>query len=101
MTITVPVKFEGNVTVEVPDGYLGEQQAAFLARQIALSRVLATTENPDAPDDVAFEELEAELYGYEDTPPVDVLEKVWDDTAVIGVNGYWYQDETYKYDEQD
>jgi hypothetical protein len=51
--IDVPVQFTGVVSVMVPDR-LSTADAKLLATKLALARILATTDNPDAPEDDAF-----------------------------------------------
>ena len=71
--INVEVKFEGTVTVEVPD-HLGDEQAQDLAERLVVARIVATTDNPDGPEDAACEEIE---------------EDDWDACVVTGVCGEW------------
>ena len=54
-TINVPVQFTGVVTVQVPDR-LSPADAKLLATKLALARILATIDNPDAPEDDAYED---------------------------------------------
>ncbi|MCK9462625.1 MAG: hypothetical protein M0R80_23650 [Proteobacteria bacterium] len=72
-TIDVNVKFEGTITIEVPD-HLSDGQANDLAERLVLARVVATMDNPDAPEDAACEDGE---------------EKDWDACVVTGVCGTW------------
>ena len=53
--IDVPVQFTGTVSVQVPDR-LSPDDAKLLATKLALARILATTDNPDAPEDDAFDD---------------------------------------------
>ena len=55
MNVQVSVQFNGTVTVDVPDG-LSEADAKLLAGKLALARILATCDNPDAPEEEAFTE---------------------------------------------
>ena len=51
----ISVVFYGSVEVEVPDDLeLDTVQSRELARRIALCKILATCDNPDAPADEAF-----------------------------------------------
>jgi hypothetical protein len=56
--VTIYLLFQGTVTVYVPE-HLSDIDAKMLARHFALSRILATMENPDPPDDLAFDEYES------------------------------------------
>ena len=58
--VVVSVSFTGAVEVEVPADVPQERRES-LARKVALARVLATTENPDAPEDDACAEYEEEF----------------------------------------
>ena len=89
---TIRVRFEGVVTVEVPGT---AKLPEILARKIALSRVLATVDNPDAPDDVASEEYLDELEKEFGTENVDEDEALtaWDCTRVEGIAGAWEVEE--------
>jgi hypothetical protein len=84
MKIQVPVQFTGVVDVTVPDGLSGAD-AKLLADKIALARVLATCDNPDAPEDEAFEE-------YEDECSADAkvrAEMDWDHATAKVTTGAW------------
>ncbi len=50
MKYEIPVQFTGIVTVEVPD-HLPPKDAKLITTKVALARILATTDNPDAPED--------------------------------------------------
>ena len=77
---------KGTVTVEVvtPDG-MGQDDACKLARKLALARVVATADNPDAPEDAACEDYaeEASHLGAARS------EHDWDNTKIIGISGMW------------
>jgi len=81
--VVVPVAFTGAVEVEVPASVPQERREA-LARKVALARVLATTENPDAPEDDACTEYGAEFGLGEATAGRD-----WDGCVTAGVSGKW------------
>jgi Asp-tRNA(Asn)/Glu-tRNA(Gln) amidotransferase A subunit family amidase len=81
--VVVPVAFTGTVEVEVPARIPQERREA-LARKVALARVLATTENADAPEDDACAEYEAEFGLGEATAGRD-----WDGCVAAGVSGKW------------
>lgn len=49
----IPIKYEGSVLVRIPED-LSEQHAQALAQHVALSRILATLETLDTPEDEAF-----------------------------------------------
>jgi len=81
--IPVKVRFAGVVEVLVPISVpVGRRRP--LAEKLAVSRVVASLENPDAPDDVACEE-----YGEEFDLPEDLAEKEWDSCTIGGVGGDW------------
>lgn len=92
--IDVPVKFNGSVTVEVHDNGLETWQVRRLAEQMAVSRVIASLDNPDAPDLAAFEDLVEDLND-SCVIPEAVLENAWDNSLVTDVAGYWAADDTY------
>jgi hypothetical protein len=83
LKVAVPVTFTGTVEVEVPADVPPERREA-LVRKFALARVLATTENPDAPEDDACGEYEKEfrLDG-------DAAGRDWDGCLTTGVSGGW------------
>jgi hypothetical protein len=81
--VTVPVAFAGAVEVEVPAGVPAKRRVA-LARKVALARLLATTDNPDAPEDDACDEYAAESGLGEATAGRD-----WDRCRTKGVSGTW------------
>jgi len=81
--IVVPVAFTGTVEVEVPSGVPQGRREA-LARKVALARVLATTENPNAPEDDACAEYGEEFKLGEATAGRD-----WDGCVTTGVSGKW------------
>jgi hypothetical protein len=81
--IVVSVTFTGMVEVEVPAAVPQERHEA-LARKVALARVLATTENPDAPEDDACGEYEEE-FGLDEA----TAEREWDACRTTSVNGAW------------
>lgn len=92
--VLVPVKFNGMVTVTVPTKDLEPWQCRRLAEQIALSRVIASLDNPDAPDLAAFEDLQEDLNG-SCAIAEEVLEAAWDGCLVTDVGGYWSEDDKY------
>jgi hypothetical protein len=81
--IVVSVTFTGTVEVEVPVAVPQERHEA-LARKVALAQVLATTDNPDAPEDQACEEYETE-FGLDEA----TAEREWDACRTTSVNGAW------------
>jgi hypothetical protein len=83
LKVVVPVSFTGTVEVEVPANVPPERREA-LARKFALARILATTENPDAPEDDACTEYEKEFRLDEDAAGQD-----WDGCLTTGVSGGW------------
>lgn len=87
MTVLVPVTFSGTVEVNVPDD-TPPQYAKAMAQKVALSHILATTENPDAPDEEAFEEMVEETEWDEDDAG-----SYWDAVICSGVSGCWQLEE--------
>ena len=83
MIISVPVKFEGTVEVEVPTN-IPLFRVKALAKSVALAKILATTDNPDAPEDAACEEY-ADKYNLIEA----VAEMNWDGCKVLSVSGCW------------
>lgn len=82
--VDVPVQFTGTVTVQVPD-HLSIADARRLATTLALARILATTDNPDAPEDEAFEDYAKGCSGRARKN----AEQDWDQCEVHGVSGSW------------
>jgi hypothetical protein len=84
--IAIKVRFEGIVTVMVPpDALLPE----ILAQKIALSRALATIDNPDAPDEDASAEYAEEIEKEFGSVDEDEASAAWDETLVEGIGGTW------------
>ena len=81
--VVVPVTFTGTVEVEIPAG-VPQERCEALAHKVALARMLATTENPDAPEDDACAEDEQEFGLGEATAGQD-----WDGCMTTGVSGMW------------
>jgi len=84
MKITIPVRFQGTVEIELPKG-LTKERREFLAKKIVLARIVATMDNPDAPEEDACWEYQEE-FGLSD----ETAEKDWDATKTEGVAGSWY-----------
>jgi hypothetical protein len=82
--LDVPVQFSGIVTVKVPD-HLSDADAKLLAGKLALARILATSDNPDAPEDDACEEYADECSALGQP----TAEQDWDQCEVSGVGGQW------------
>ena len=83
-TINVPVQFTGTVSVQVPDR-LSPSDATLLATKLALARILATTDNADAPEDDAYDDYVDECSSLAwKTAQAD-----WDRTEISGVSGQW------------
>jgi hypothetical protein len=83
-TVDVPVQFTGTVSVQVPDR-LSTTDAKLLATKLALARILATTDNPDAPEDEAYEDYADKCSSLAwRTAQAD-----WDRCEVSGVSGQW------------
>lgn len=83
LKVVVPVSFSGTVEVEVP-AELPQERRESLASKVALARVLATTENPDAPEDDACADYETE-FGLDEA----TAERNWDACRTTGVGGQW------------
>ena len=83
LKVMVPVSFTGTVEVEIPAAIPPERRES-LARKVALARLLATTENPDAPEDDACAEYEEEFALNKMTAGRD-----WDWCETTGVSGKW------------
>lgn len=82
--LDVPVQFSGVVTVKVPD-HLSDADAKLLAGKVALARILATCDNPDAPEDDACEDYEGECSALAQAS----AEQDWDQSEISGVGGQW------------
>lgn len=82
--VNVPVQFSGTVSVYVPDR-LSTEDAELLATKLAVARILATTDNPDAPEDQAYDD-------YADRCSAQAwatAEADWDRCEISGVSGSW------------
>ena len=88
-SIEVPVKFEGTVTVSVPDE-LSDLDAHIFAEKYALAKIVAVTDTLDTEDVElkACEELERELLMSACT-----VDKRWGDTGIQMVVGKWTRGE--------
>jgi hypothetical protein len=82
--IDVPVQFNGVVTVLVPK-HLSATDAKLLANKVALARILATCDNPDAPEEDACDEYAEECSDTAQT----TAEQDWDRCKIHGVGGAW------------
>jgi hypothetical protein len=82
--IDVPVQFDGTVSVQVSDR-LSPDDAKLLATKLALARILATTNNPDAPEDHAFDDYADECSDLGQK----TAEDDWDHCTINGVSGQW------------
>ena len=83
-TINVPLQFTGTVSVQVPDR-LSPADASLLASKLALARILATTDNPDAPEDEAVTDY-SEKCSHQ---AWKTAEADWDRCEISGVSGQW------------
>jgi hypothetical protein len=81
--VVVPVNFTGTVEVELPAD-VPQQRRESLARKVAIARILATTDNPDAPEDDACAEYESE-FGLDEA----TVGRDWDECRTTGVSGQW------------
>ncbi len=61
--LDVPVQFTGVVTVKVP-AHLSHADAKLLAGKLALARILATSDNPDGPEDDGCEDYAEECSAF-------------------------------------
>jgi hypothetical protein len=82
--INVPVRFTGTVSVYVPER-LSPEDAKLLATKLALARILATTDNPDAPEDDALDAYSGQC-SYQAWTTADAD---WDRCEMCGVSGTW------------
>ena len=82
--INVPVQFTGTVSVQVPD-HLSTTDAKLLATKVTLARILATTDNPDAPEDDAISDYadKCSHQAWRQHRPD------WDRCEMSGVSGSW------------
>ena len=85
--IDVAVHFTGVVTVLVPD-HLAADDCKLLAGKLALARILATTDNPDAPEEDACDDYA------EECSAKATAEQDWDRCEVEGVGGTWTLSQT-------
>jgi hypothetical protein len=83
-TINIPVQFTGTVSVQVPDR-LSISDAKLLATKLVLARILATTDNPDAPEDDALSDYADEC----SHQARKTAEQDWDRCEISGVSGSW------------
>lgn len=79
----VPVTFQGEIEVVVPTS-VPELRRRALAEKIATARILATLDNPDAPEDDASEEY-AEQFGLDE----ELAGEEWDACQTDSVSGSW------------
>lgn len=82
--IKIPVRFDGQVEILVSETIPPERREA-LARKMALSRIVATTNNPDSLEDEACLDYQDECSLSE-----EIAEKEWDSSKALGVAGSWY-----------
>lgn len=83
ITLSIPVVFSGVVEIKVPTTVPASRRKA-LAEKLAVARVLATTDNPDAPEDDACNE-----YANDFDLPEGKAGREWDGCTVEGVGGGW------------
>lgn len=81
--LDILIKFTGVVEVEVPATLKPEHQK-ILGQKLALSRIVASFDNPDAPDEEACEDYASETGKDEDEAGQD-----WDASRVTDLNGTW------------
>lgn len=82
--IDVPLQFTGAVTVLVPD-HLSPDDRRLLAEKLALARILATIDNPDAPEEDACGDYTEKCSSVAQA----TAEEDWDSCEVQGVSGKW------------
>lgn len=82
--VDVPVQFTGVVSVMVPDR-LSTTDAKLLATKLALARILATTDNADAPEDDAYDDYADEC----SAQAWQTAQADWDRCEINGVSGQW------------
>jgi hypothetical protein len=87
--LNIPVQFTGVVRVEVPN-HLSRTDAKLLATKLALARILATCDNPDAPEDDAFSDYADECSAL----ARKTAEDDWDRSEVKSVSGQWANNNT-------
>lgn len=96
----IPVRCLATVTVRLPDPQpllgddplpISDEDARLLAEKLALARILATVDSPDAPEDKAFEEYTAEC-SEEAREHADLD---WDSARVIDVGANWSLTSTF------
>ena len=91
--IDVPIQFSGTVSVLVPDR-LCDADATLLATKLALSRIVATADNPDAPEDDACEDYAKEC----SEQARNTAESDWDQGKISSIGGRWTScQETYNH----
>lgn len=84
MLLDIDVTFQGSVRISVPDT-LPSEDALLLARKLVLAKILATVENPDSPDEDAFEEYQDEC----SSPARQTAKYDWDNSCCLDVGGVW------------
>lgn len=77
----VRVRFDGDVKVLVPE-HVSDADADVLAEKMALSRIVATTDNSNGPEEVACDEYLDEASG-------NASEKDWDESSCATIGGSW------------
>ena len=82
--VDVSVQFTGTISVQVPDR-LSPADAKLLATKLVLARILATCDNPDAPEDSAYEDYAEKCSSL----AWKTAEADWDRCEVSGVSGQW------------
>lgn len=81
--VKVDVIFNGVIEVEVPAN-LSNKEAKLVAEKFAICKLLATTENPDSPDEDVVDEIAQEL-NLDD----EAAEEIFDKCKDLGVGGAW------------
>lgn len=92
ITVHVNLQFKGEVEVKVPIS-VPENQRKRLATLLALAKILATTDNPDAPEDEACDQY-ANEFGLTNFGLANrVAGQQWDNSEIVGVSGSWEEAE--------
>lgn len=84
MKIDVPVQFTGEISVLVPD-HLSPNDAKLLAQKVALARIVATCDNPDAPEEEACCDYAEQCSDAAQA----TADHDWDECEINGVGGTW------------
>jgi len=84
MKIEIGVRFDGVAEVEVPD-HMDIDDAHLLAEKLALVRISVTFDNPDAPEDVAYQDYSDEC----SEKARETCDTDWDKSITENICGTW------------